>query len=132
MLTAATIQRILDLLAQGNLTDRQIARLTGVSRASVTRIARGYRPHSPQPRRSSPSPSPKPADSPQRCPHCGAKVYLPCRRCRLERQFRAGRVPLLPAWPETDLQLQLSDAQLHRYHHLHLSRLTGQTRDEEP
>jgi hypothetical protein len=80
------------LLAMGKLSQRTIARQTGVSRGTVNLIAGG--------RRSDPSRNVapwddeplQPVDPPQRCPSCGGWVYMPCRLCStrelVERQKR--------------------------------------------
>jgi hypothetical protein len=75
MLPATEVIEIERLLAVGNLSQRQIARLRGVSRATVAQIASGAR------RETFSDPDALPP--PMRCRSCGALVYPPCRLCRL-------------------------------------------------
>jgi hypothetical protein len=65
------------LLAQGDLSQRQIARLAGVGRPAVAAIARMQSCHSEtedEPTSTAPS---------VRCPGCGGLVVLPCRLCHV-------------------------------------------------
>lgn len=78
------------LLRLGGLSQREIARRLGISRASVANIAHGLRPAA-EPRERTDD-SWLPPGRPARCPRCGARVYMPCRACRVrairERQRR--------------------------------------------
>ena len=83
MLTQSTVDRILSLLAEDQLSQRQIATQLGVSHGTVCNLANGLRgSHGKQP------PCFRPALPPVgRCRQCGAKVYLPCVACQA-RDFR--------------------------------------------
>ena len=73
-------------LATGKLSQRQIAKLTGISRATISAIARGRRPdYEPRVRDDEPE---RPTGPPVRCPGCGGRVYLPCRLCRIRAAKR--------------------------------------------
>lgn len=82
MLAPAQVEVVRRLLAEGNRSHRQIAKLTGVSRGTIGAIASGKR------RDRDPTP---PEDFSLRhgplvrCPECGGKVYSPCILCRIRR-----------------------------------------------
>jgi len=76
MIAPEKAREIRQLLAEGELSQRQIARETGISRETVAGIASGRRPDDDDPIR--------PAEPPERCPGCGNTVYMPCRRCLAE------------------------------------------------
>jgi hypothetical protein len=80
MLPQAKIEEIEKLLAEGKLSQRRISALTGVSRAVVSQIALGARPDYVN-RREQTDDSLQPTGEIERCPSCGAKVYMPCRLC---------------------------------------------------
>ena len=89
MLSISVVEEIARELAEGNLSQRAIARKLGVSRATVSAIALGKRGlHG----RSDELPMPEPnlLDPPQRCAACGYRVHLPCLVCRT-REYRRGR-----------------------------------------
>jgi len=81
MLPIALVNEIDQLVHEGRLSHRKIARRLGISRSIVSAIANGkrglygkdsfdcYSPHA--------STSP-----PSRCPICGYRVYMPCLVCR--------------------------------------------------
>lgn len=82
MLPIGKVKEVERLLAKGGLSQRKIAKEIGVSRATVSAIARGQRPNyaarllarAAQFERLGPI---------ERCPTCGARVYVPCRLCRV-------------------------------------------------
>jgi hypothetical protein len=81
MLAHSTVLEIERLLKQGKLSHRAIAARLGVGRTSVGAIATGsrhlYGKGTPDENRSL-----RIAGAlPQRCPHCGHRVYLPCLVC---------------------------------------------------
>jgi transcriptional regulator with XRE-family HTH domain len=81
MLAPAMVNEVQRLLTDGELSQRQIARLTGVSRGTVGSIASGKRPDYETLRRSEETDWEEPAGPPERCPGCGGMVYMPCRLC---------------------------------------------------
>jgi len=82
MLPQTKIEEVEKLLAEGRLSQRKISLLTGVSRSVISQIALGERPD--YATRLEPDPdSLEPSGDIQRCPTCGAKVYMPCRLCHL-------------------------------------------------
>jgi transcriptional regulator with XRE-family HTH domain len=88
MLPLAVVDEIRQLLALGELSQRQIAEQLQVSRGTVHNIASGKRGHH---GRELQEGSAKGYSHPQRCPGCGAMVAMPCVLCRA-REFRNNRV----------------------------------------
>jgi len=99
VLDPRTVDRVLTLLTVTSLSQREIARRTGVCRGTVNAMALGRRPNADlrdtferltdERRRASGAPPPsRPA---RRCPECGAKVKLPCLACRDRRLLAQGR-----------------------------------------
>lgn len=133
MLSVPVVQEVKRLLAEGRLSQRKIARQTGVSRGIVGLIAQGKRPDY-QPRQEEDDPWAN-CGPPERCPTCGARVYMPCRLCGL-RQWLAesksvpslgrGRGPLV-------LGLQLNEEHQARYEKIRArrDRLRGEARRRE-
>ncbi len=123
MIAPDLIAEIQRLLAEGKLSQRKIAKLTGVSRGTVGAVANGKR----QLREREvncweaglePQPGP-----PQHCPGCGGLVYLPCRLCRTREFLASHRVLRLPNRPQGPLQLELQEE-----HAARLRRLSARRR----
>ena len=76
------VEEIRWLLAQKMWKYGEIARTTGVCRATVGRIARRERPYDKAPE---PPAEPEPVGPPVRCKGCGGLVYMPCILCRVRR-----------------------------------------------
>jgi len=81
MLTAALVQEVDRLLRDGELSQRQIAARLGISRGTISAIANGHRNLHGRETRTAISPI-TPTAPPTRCPHCGYRVYIPCKICR--------------------------------------------------
>ncbi len=83
MLSNALLDRIRQMLAEGTLSQRKIARLTGVSRGTIGALAHGkIARRAPQPRGCD-----EPFDAaglPVRCAGCGGMVLMPCLHCRIQ------------------------------------------------
>lgn len=79
MLSPSVVSEVRRLLALGELSQRKIARLTGVSRSVVRRIATGKR----KDRSAKPKEAWEIAGTGKigKCPTCGARVKLPCVAC---------------------------------------------------
>jgi hypothetical protein len=81
MIVQAIADEVERLLAEGRLSQREIARATGISRGSVGAIAQGKRN-----RRQTGAlfldPT-RPLGPPERCRGCGGLVYAPCILCRV-------------------------------------------------
>lgn len=83
MLAPETVERIRDLLAEGRMSQRGVARALRVSRGTVDAIACGRRPAYPaRIRQGLPGPD-SPSGPRERCPGCGGMVEMPCLACRL-------------------------------------------------
>lgn len=87
MLADEVVAEVRRLVAEGQLSQRQIAARVGVSRGTVLAIAAGRRVDRP-------SPLPEDDASPHggpfvRCPGCGGRVRMPCRLCRLRARLLA-------------------------------------------
>lgn len=76
----AVIER---LLVDPALSQRQIAKMVGVSRATVAGIANGTRPDYAS--RTARNFLEEPSGPLVRCPGCGGRVYSPCHLCRIRR-----------------------------------------------
>lgn len=91
MLAPGLVEEVKRLLATGRLSQRKIARQTGVSRATIGLIAAGKRPdYQPRPPAWD-SLFDVPQAPPRRCPGCGGLVYLPCRLCHIRALKAADR-----------------------------------------
>ncbi len=80
MIQHSIVQEVKRLLAEGNLSQRKIAKRIGLSRATVGAIASGKRPDYKQ-RPPSEDDLFQPTGPSRRCSGCGGVVYLPCRLC---------------------------------------------------
>ena len=114
MISEDTVNEIKRLLAEGRLSQRKIARMTGVSRGTVGAIANGRRCDRPRLPVDGDDEG-EPTGPPERCPKCGAMVYPPCRLCRLREVVARRRFPLRPERPLGLLELELSDEHRRRY-----------------
>lgn len=112
MLSRYLADKVLQLLTEEKLSQRQVARLTGVSRATVAAIARGewHARH-----RSRLSEEGETEPPPSRCPDCGALVTPPCLACHVRNLQSQGKI--LPLAGETNgpLQLELHPSHYARY-----------------
>ena len=114
MISPATVVQIRELLAQGALSHRRIAKLTGVSRATIGAIASGKRPDY----ESRPRPEADaylPIGPAARCPMCGSNVLQPCLACFV-RKIKDGEDALKRAYRKRlrELRLRRLMAQLRR------------------
>jgi hypothetical protein len=118
MIAMELVEEITRLLAEGRLSQRSIARLTGVSRGTIGAIASGKRPAP----REKPEEEEMPTGPPQRCPGCGGYVYLPCRLCRVRDALRKESPTRIPDRPFEPIRLELTEEQHARYERLHAMR----------
>lgn len=83
MIAPELSEEVQRLLAEGRLSQREIAGRLGVSRGTVNAIALGKRPAR-LPRQSRPPEVFFPPEGPVgRCPTCGGLVHMPCLACGL-------------------------------------------------
>ena len=132
MLAPSMVKEICRLLAEGNFSQRQIARLTGVSRGTIGAIASGKRPDY-ELRSRTEDEFERLAGPPRRCPTCGGMVYMPCRLCALRKQLASKKkkrrqldpLPNPPPDPPLDPRLEgffgleLRDEHCERYERVH-------------
>lgn len=88
MLSAAQVEEVRRLLAEGGRSQREIAKLTGVSRGTIGAIASGKRRDRDPAQEENFSLRHGPL---VRCPECGGKVYSPCVLCRIRKLKAAER-----------------------------------------
>jgi len=85
MIALAKFQETRRLLALGNLSQRRIARIVGISRATVNAIARGNY-HDRESREAARLREQPVFEGPlARCPGCGGMVLMPCLACRVQQ-----------------------------------------------
>ncbi len=114
MIAAEAVAEIRRLLSEDRLSQREIARQTGVCRGSVGAIASGRRPdYESQPEPADDGPE-EPAGPPARCPGCGAKVYMPCVLCHMRTEM--GKRPPAPANNRRDDAPESADLDLRLEH----------------
>lgn len=122
MLSEEIIQEIIALLAEKKLSQRAIARQTGVSRVVVHRIATGKRKPKkkrlPQPWEEDRSGRPF-----ERCPHCGTRAQLPCLACLLRNYLRKENPTRFRDSSDFTLHLQLEEPHKKRYEQVRAWRL---------
>ncbi len=127
MLAPKTVDEVHRLLSEGKLSQRAIARRLGISRGTVCAMATGRRGNCESlARANGGGNSSKPADPSERCPGCGAMVYMPCRLCRARAAVakRSAR-PLRPVLARLDASLEpeLKDGHRKRYEEIYLRKL---------
>lgn len=91
MIAPYLVDEVKRLLNEGSLSQREIARKTGVSRGTVNAIALGKRPE-PRRLRTAADEFLAPAGPPRRCPGCGGLVRMPCLLCRVRQMKESGRL----------------------------------------
>ena len=106
MIGPTVIEEIQRLLAEGDLSQRKIAKVMKVSRGTVAAVASGKRrPYYPRP-----DDRDEQLSGPvRRCPGCGGMATMPCRACRV-RELRAESLKRCHVLdPEEPLRLDLAD-----------------------
>jgi transcriptional regulator with XRE-family HTH domain len=89
MIAGRLVLETLQLLGDGQLSRRKIARTLGISEGTVRSIANNRRPCY-QRLRLMEDTAETPPPPPTRCPTCGAMVYAPCLLCEIQRRIAAG------------------------------------------
>jgi len=138
ILTPQMVDEVRRLLAEKKQSQRAVARLTGVSRGTVGRIAHGEKLQCEDPIWRKRQGADFPSGPLRRCPTCGGRVYMPCRLCRV--RDHATRTACTPK-SQRDVagdnpgRLQLRAAEQRRYEALHARKVHeaiefGEPRDE--
>lgn len=130
MIAPAVVQEVRRLLAKGNLSQRKIAGLTGISRGTVGAIAAGKRPDHESLGRAAKDEFPEPAGPLQRCPGCGGMVYMPCRLCHARALKARSSRPPIPAWLvqlDEPLGLDLREDDRARYEQIRSQKVDAST-----
>jgi hypothetical protein len=83
MIAPAKVMEVERLLADNRWSQRKIAKMVGISRAVVGSIAAGTRPDYEARRLSRVEDDAEPLGPVERCHGCGARVYMPCRLCKV-------------------------------------------------
>jgi transcriptional regulator with XRE-family HTH domain len=91
MIAPQVVADVRRLLTEERLSQRKVARLTGVSRSTIAVIASGKRPDYELRERLREADWEEPAGPAVRCPGCGHRVYMPCQLCRLRARMAAKR-----------------------------------------
>lgn len=92
MLTQERVDQIREMLA-GGLNAREVAAMTGCARTTIQRIASGKRKD--RTHRDPVGHFNVRSSVHRRCPECGGMVLMPCMECRIEREKRRRRKPIL-------------------------------------
>ncbi|NLX97353.1 MAG: hypothetical protein GXY83_14380 [Rhodopirellula sp.] len=116
MLHPALVKRIERNLAEGQLTQREIAQKLGVGRGSVLAIAKRRRSGG---QCSNPMPEPheveKPIEPAEWCPGCRAMVQMPCLLCTLRHALANGWLKRSLSGHDAPLRLDLKPTHRKRY-----------------
>ena len=132
MIAEEKIRDVETMLARGTMSQRRIAEATGISRGTISMIAKGTR--TIQVKTVDPDELPDSENGPPvRCVTCGAMVCMPCLLCHLKELASENRpvmqpypnmIQTSPAMTNTQhstkatmrLGLNLTDDELKRYH----------------
>jgi transcriptional regulator with XRE-family HTH domain len=125
MITQARVDEVRRLLATGKYSQREVSKMTEVSRGTVNKIAQG--------KRSDQVPARKAEERGlfegpiERCPECGGRVYMPCLFCQARRLALknpgAASGPNPAAFKEMSLKIELEGESLKQYEAIHQRRL---------
>jgi transcriptional regulator with XRE-family HTH domain len=135
MIAPNLVAEIRRALADGSFSQRQIARLMGVSRGTVGAIAAGKRPDYQARQDLAKEQWEEPTGPPVRCPGCGGMVYMPCVLCRARNAEIEKLRPTPNTWPNTlppygeIVELNLRPEHRIRYEQVRDRRIEGATRE---
>jgi transcriptional regulator with XRE-family HTH domain len=91
MIAPQVVADVRRLLTEERLSQRKVARLTGVSRSTIAAIVSGKRPDYELLQQLREADWEEPAGPAVRCPGCGHRVYMPCQLCRLRERLAEKR-----------------------------------------
>ena len=83
------IRKILLHIEQGELSQRKIAKILGVSRGTVQAVVHGRRTEHHASALKTATTWIVPSGQPKRCPHCGSWVKMPCLACQLFELYQS-------------------------------------------
>jgi len=115
MIKTEVVKEIERLLREENLSQRKIARLTGVARGTIATIAAGRRPDYEQLRLEREDTLPEPDGPLRRCFRCGALVQLPCMACHIRQLTEIDKTIPRFTGEEPPLKLELRGKHRQRY-----------------
>ena len=120
MLGPEVIKDIQRLLAEGDLSQRKIAKAMKVSRGTVAAVSGGKRrPHYPRPEEAD-----EHLTGPvRRCGGCGSMAAMPCRACRIRRLKSQSPKPDRLDTRNVPLRLDLADKDRIRYEEIRRQRM---------
>ena len=125
MIAPEIIDRVKRLLATNKHSQREIAKMTGVSRGTIGLIVSGKRLDIKPVKKRGPY-----EGTIGRCPTCGAMVSLPCRVC--EFHAKGNTVNELELDPENEpVGIELVGEERKRYDEVHFARLVQEEISEE-
>ncbi len=120
MIGTTVIEEIQRLLAEGDLSQRKIAKVMKVSRGTVAAVASGKRrPYYPRPE----DPDEQFTGPVRRCPGCGGMATMPCRVCRIRRLKPESSMRCHALAREEPLRLDLADEDRTRYEAIRRQRM---------
>ncbi len=140
MISPAVIEAIQRLLAEGGRSQREIAKMTKVSRGTVAAVDSGMRRRD-DPRPKTPGKAPagsvhrcpepperlKPVKEPtepvRRCPGCGGMVVWPCWACHVRKVAPHVSSRCDPAALDEPLRLELDEEERARYEEVRRMRI---------
>ncbi len=126
MIAPSVVQEVRRLLAEGGFSHRKIAKITGISRGTVGAILSGRRRDHESSRPLEGDEFPQATGPLQRCPGCGAVVYMPCRLCRTRAlKERSSKPRARVMQPEEPLGLALRDEEQARYEEVRSRRVSA-------
>lgn len=128
VISPALAAKVRSLLVDQKMSQRQVARLTGVSRATVKAIASGEWFERYRARHGCDNTTPILT----RCPECGAMVEMPCRACEVRRLKKAGRIPPLPSTEDGPPRVELRGSEYARYLEVRAAALARGEPDADP
>ncbi len=125
MISDKDLAKIEGLLKESDLSQRAIARITGINRNTVNRIAQGKRPDFKTLRKDRKRKHHKEVQfrkgKPGRCKECGAMVCMPCLLCSIRKKNVDWQCGILDACVHYDIKplgVELAGEERRRYEQL--------------
>jgi len=133
LLSRSSVDRVRYLLSQENLSQRQVAAMSGVSRGRVSLIAKGEYPDYEAIRRERLEGEVPAGTGPVAwCAGCGHMVYGLCVACQVRAKLAERSYPRDPGNGEDDLSVCLFDGALHRYRRIRRRKQAGGPPEARP